>query len=49
MTPGGELDMEPEKVFDRVKERGATFCFPHQCVTDALVDRMRGDAKKKRL
>lgn len=46
MTLGGEPDMEPEKVFDRVKERGATFCFPHQCVTDALVDRMRGTIRK---
>jgi len=27
-------------VFDEAANLGATFCFPHQCVTDVLVDRM---------
>jgi hypothetical protein len=39
-VPGGPEEAEPERVFDRCKELGATFCFPHQSVTDALVDRM---------
>lgn len=42
ILPGGPAESEPERVFDRCKELGATFCFPHQCVTDALVDRMHG-------
>jgi hypothetical protein len=40
VLPDGPQETEPERVFDRCKELGATFCFPHQCVTDALVDRM---------
>jgi hypothetical protein len=40
ITPGGPPEMEPEFVLDRTMELGATFCLPHQCVTDALVDRM---------
>jgi hypothetical protein len=40
ITPGGSPENEPERVFDRTKELGATFCMPHQSVTDALVDRM---------
>ncbi|MDF1514970.1 MAG: hypothetical protein P1S60_14260 [Anaerolineae bacterium] len=40
ITPGGPADMEPERVFDDCAENGATFCMPHQCMTDALVDRM---------
>ena len=42
IVPGGPERMEPERVFDRCKELGATFCFPHQAVTDALLDRMYG-------
>ena len=40
VLPGGPKETEPERVFDRCKELGATFCFPHQSVTDALLDRM---------
>jgi len=40
IRPGGSPKDEPEAVFDRCRELGATFCLPHQCVTDALVDRM---------
>ena len=39
IKPGGPSDLEPERVFDRCKKDGATFCFPHQGVTDALIDR----------
>jgi hypothetical protein len=40
LLPGGAPADEPEAAFDRCKELGATFCLPHQSVTDALVDRM---------
>jgi hypothetical protein len=40
LLPGGPLKDSPEAAFDRCKGFGATFCLPHQCVTDALVDRM---------
>ncbi len=39
LKPGGPPDEEPEAVFDACKAAGATFCMPHQCVTDALIDR----------
>jgi len=32
-------DREAEEVFDICKKMGATFCLPHQMVTDALIDR----------
>ena len=32
-------DSEPEQAFDQCRAMGATFCLPHQCVTDALVDK----------
>jgi hypothetical protein len=32
----------PETVFDACAAAHATFCFPHQCVTDALLDRRAG-------
>jgi hypothetical protein len=41
ITPGGDPEQEPEAVLDRTRELGATFCLPHQCVTDALIDRMQ--------
>ncbi len=40
ILPGGEPEAEPERVFDQVRDYGATFCFPHQSVTDALLDTM---------
>jgi hypothetical protein len=40
IVPGGPAEQEPGVVFDTCKAMGATFCFPHQCVTDALLDRM---------
>jgi len=42
ILPGGPFENEPEVVLDRTKALGATFCLPHQCVTDALLDRMHG-------
>lgn len=42
ILPGGKPEEDPEPVFDECKRLGATFCFPHQCVTDALIDRMHG-------
>ena len=43
--PGGDEQAAPERVFDRCKELGATFCFPHQCVTDCLVDKMHQEIR----
>jgi len=40
ILPGGPAEMEPERVFDECQKMGATFCMPHQNVTDALLDRM---------
>lgn len=40
ITPGGPAERDPERVFDTCKEKyHATFCMPHQAITDALVDR----------
>jgi len=40
IRPGGPPEQEPERVFDRCKELGATFCFPHSSLVDRLVDRL---------
>ena len=37
---GGPPGSDPERVFDTCRDLGATFCMPHQCVTDILIDRM---------
>jgi hypothetical protein len=40
IRPGGEPANEPARVLDYCKEKlRATFCMPHQMVTDALLDR----------
>ena len=39
IRPDGSPDMEPERIFAAAKEQGATFCMPHQAMTDALIDR----------
>lgn len=39
IKPGGDPDTEPEVMFDRCMNWKAAFCLPHQCVTDALLDR----------
>ncbi|NDJ77457.1 MAG: hypothetical protein GYB65_14490 [Chloroflexi bacterium] len=40
ITPGGPEEDDPERVLDQTEALGATFCLPHQKVTDALIDRM---------
>lgn len=40
ILPGGSPETEPEAVIAECKKMGATFCMPHQCVTDAILDRM---------
>lgn len=40
ITSDGSPESDPEHVFDRCRDLGATFCMPHQCVTDRLIDRM---------
>lgn len=42
ILPGGDLETEPERVFDACKEMGADICMPHQAITDALIDKMHG-------
>ena len=42
LRPGGPPEKDPEAMLDHTKALGATFCLPHQCVTDAMVDRMYG-------
>ncbi len=39
-VPDGPQESEPARVFDTCRALGATFCMPHQCVTDVLIDRM---------
>lgn len=39
IVPGGDPAQEPEVMLDQCMRMGATFCLPHQCVTDALIDR----------
>ncbi len=44
-TPSFDLDPDgasARQAFDQCAAYGATFCMPHQCVTDALVDRRAG-------
>jgi hypothetical protein len=38
-TPSKGFGAEAEKIFDEEQRLGATFCFPHQGTTDALIDR----------
>lgn len=38
-TPAKGFGAEAEKIFDEEQRLGATFCFPHQGTTDALIDR----------
>jgi hypothetical protein len=42
LGPDPKPEEQPEAVLDRCAAMGATFCMPHQCVTDALVDRRAG-------
>ncbi len=46
VTPNGiPVEQSPEVALDQCVALGATFCFPHQCVTDALVDRMHHEIR----
>jgi len=42
LGPDPVPETRPEVVFDRCAALGATFCMPHQSVTDALIDRRAG-------
>jgi hypothetical protein len=42
VLPGGDPGLEPGKMLDYCHSLGATFCMPHQSVTDALIDRTIG-------
>lgn len=42
LEPGSAAETGPAKVFDQCAAFNATFCMPHQCVTDALLDRRAG-------
>ena len=46
-TPFDGFDVgEVEKELDEAVKRGATFCMPHQCTTDAMVDRCARQIRK---
>ncbi len=40
ILPDGPEELDPQRVFDLCMRMGATFCMPHQGMTDALLDRM---------
>lgn len=42
LNPDAAPAEQAEAVFDRCARLGATFCMPHQSVTDALIDRRAG-------
>jgi hypothetical protein len=42
LSPNAPAKDSAEAVFDQCAEYHATFCMPHQCVTDALIDRRAG-------
>ena len=42
LSPGAAPAAQAEAAFDHCAALGATFCLPHQAVTDALVDRRAG-------
>ncbi len=42
LLPGGNPEQDPERMFDISAAKGGTFCMPHQCCTDALLDRRAG-------
>jgi hypothetical protein len=46
VAPGGvPVAHSPEAMLDQCQALGATFCMPHQCVTDVLVDRMHREIR----
>jgi hypothetical protein len=42
LNPDADAKDSAQAAFDQCAAYGATFCLPHQCVTDALVDRRSG-------
>jgi hypothetical protein len=42
LAPEAAPENSAQAAFDQCAAYGATFCMPHQCVTDALVDRRAG-------
>ena len=42
INPAAEALSNAARAFDECAAMGAAFCLPHQCVTDALVDRRAG-------
>ena len=42
LNPDASPNVRAEAVFDQCTALGATFCMPHQSVTDALIDRRAG-------
>lgn len=42
LSPNADAKDSPQAAFDQCAAYGAVFCLPHQCVTDALVDRRSG-------
>ncbi len=45
LDPNAQPSDRPEAAFDQCAAFGATFCMPHQSVTDALVDRRAGEIR----
>lgn len=45
ITTDGPPENDPEHVFDTCKDLGATFCMPHESVTDLLIDRMHNNIR----
>jgi len=40
VLPGGEPRSQPQRVLDYCRDNHAVFCFPHQSVTDCILDRL---------
>lgn len=45
VKPDCKYEESPEYIFDKCREWGATFCFPHQCIIDALIDRLNNEIR----
>lgn len=45
-SPTPDPASSPERAFDQCRAMGATFCLPHQAVTDALADRLTGTIRQ---
>jgi hypothetical protein len=46
IRPGGKPEEEAEYMLDQCQKWGAAFCMPHQCVTDALLDRWHNEIRE---